>query len=375
MLQKRGKSYSARFQIAGRDTNIPLYQTSKRDAQRAHDIIDHELKSKRIARTLCNLILEQAKAMARKEITAEQVISPLAAIEGLAKHAAMDIIEKMLPAPPLTAAIIWQRYLGSSAAKALKPSTLDSKRGHLAAFIGWAGDRDCTRFGSRDAALFLASLTCGNTTKRRYVATLSSVWELSPELHNPWSMSLCDPERNEHKQALSLDQIRQLVDSLAGDPVWRVATKLGYYTGLRLTDVVHLERSQVVDGWIDLTPRKTDNAVRDGKRVRIPLPSDLQQELDALPMTIGQFFPDLAARYDKDRTAVNRRFLKKLAAVGITAKGYGFHSLRHSFVTEALKAGVALKTVQAVAGQVDEATTNIYYHGERNADLSALPAI
>ena len=375
MLKKCGKNYKARFQIAGRDTTIALYQTSKRDAQRAHDIIEHELRSKRIANVLKDLILEQAKALARKEVTAEQIKSPLAAVEAMAKHAALDIIEKMLPAPPLTAAIIWQRYLGSSAAKALKPSTMTTKEQRVDAFIRWAGDRDCTKFAARDAALFLDTLDCGNTTKRRYVTVLSSVWESSPELANPWTMALCDPERNEHKLPLSLDQIRQLCASLAYKHDWRTAVKLGYYTGLRLTDVVHLERSQIVDGWLDLTPRKTDNAVRDGKRVRVKLPPDVLAELEALPLTVRYYFPDLAERYDRDRTAVNRDFMKLLADIGITAKGYGFHSLRHSFITEALEAGADLEDVQAIAGQESVKTTQIYYHGKKSADVSALPRI
>lgn len=375
MLKKCAKSYKARFQIAGRDTDIPLYQTNKRDAQRAHDIIEHELRSKRIATVLKDLILEQAKALSRKEITAEQVKSPLAAVEAMAMHEALNIIEKMLPAPPLTAAIIWQRYLGSNAAKALKQSTLTTKVQRVEVFIRWAGDRDCTKFGARDASLFLSTLTCGNTTKRRYVTVLSSVWDESPELANPWTMELCDAEKNEHKLPLSLDQIRQLVDSLADKPEWRAAVKLGYYTGLRLTDVVHLERSQVLEGWLDLTPRKTDNAVREGKRVRVKLSADVLEELEALPLTVSHFFPDLAARYDHDRTTVAREFRRLLAAIGITASGYGFHSLRHSFITEALDAGAELEAVQAVAGQESVRTTQIYYHGQKNADISALPKL
>lgn len=375
MLKKCGKNYKARFQIAGRDTTIALYQTNKRDAQRAHDIIEHELRSKRIASVLKDLILEQAKALARKEITAEQVKSPLAAVEAMAKHAALDIIEKMLPAPPLTAAIIWQRYLGSSAAKSLKPSTMATKVQRVDAFVRWAGDRDCTRLTPRDAAIFLDTLDCGNTTKRRYVTVLSSVWAESPELANPWTMELCDPEQNEHKQPLTLDQIRQLCAILADRPEWRAAVKIGYYTGLRLTDVVHLERSQVVDGWLDLMPRKTDSAIHDGKRVRVKLPADVLEELEALPLTVRFYFPVLADQYDRDRGVCNHIFMRFLRRIGITAKGYGFHSLRHAFITEALDAGADLTDVQAVAGQESVKTTQIYYHGRKSADVSALPKI
>ena len=73
---------------------------------------------------------------------------------------------------------------------------------------------------------------------------------------------------------------------------------------------------------------------------------------------------------------MTREFRWILDATGIYAPGYGFHSLRHTFVTEALNAGIAVKDVQAVVGhEAVELTEGRYYHGNRSADLSAYPVL
>jgi len=44
------------------------------------------------------------------------------------------------------------------------------------------------------------------------------------------------------------------------------------------------------------------------------------------------------------------------------------HSFRHTFITEALSAGVPLQDVQDAAGHTDPRTTRRYDHGRHNLD-------
>ena len=44
------------------------------------------------------------------------------------------------------------------------------------------------------------------------------------------------------------------------------------------------------------------------------------------------------------------------------------HSFRHTFITEALAAGVPLQDVQDAAGHTDPRTTRRYDHGRHNLD-------
>lgn len=370
MLVKRGTCYKARFQIGGRDTELALGQSNKRDAQRAHDIIEHELKSKRIARVLKDLLLEQCKALANKEIDCNLTRSPMAAIEAIAMHEAMEIVSKFLPAPPLTAALIWQNYLASPAAKELKPSSMTTKRQRVESFIAWAGERDCTQITARTAAQFLASLTCENATKRRYIAELSSVWKASPELNNPWTMALAEAEKVNPKEAFTLDEVRELVAAASGE--MRAAIQIGFYTGLRFKDVCLLRWEHLQNERVDLSPNKTD---RTGKHVSIPVLPPLRDVLAELPLSSVYVLPELASVYLQSRTSANKRFMALLAQCGLRRKGYGFHSLRHTFITVAEEAGINEKQIQAVVGHSDSATTARYYHGERCADLTGYPSL
>jgi len=51
------------------------------------------------------------------------------------------------------------------------------------------------------------------------------------------------------------------------------------------------------------------------------------------------------------------------------------HSLRHSFVTAALDAGVSLRDVQDAAGHADPRTTRRYDRARRNLDRAATYAV
>jgi integrase/recombinase XerD len=71
------------------------------------------------------------------------------------------------------------------------------------------------------------------------------------------------------------------------------------------------------------------------------------------------------ARLDRHDAA---RIIRRLAhAVGNT-KRISPHSLRHSFVTLALDAGVTLRDVQDAAGHADPRTTRRYDHARNNLD-------
>ena len=373
MLIKRKIGYKARFQIAGIDTEIPLAQTRERDARQAHDIIAHELKSKRIARILSKIFIQQAIALARKELTREEAEGLTGVNSSTANLKALDLIAQFFPAPKFTASMLWEKYL--SGKPVLKQSTLETKLQRFGKFIEWAGSRDCSSISARECKAFLDSLTCAALTRNHYIGELSSVWQASPELRNPWTEALREHADVKHKQAFTRDQVRDLLEycKTHNESFWRVAILIGYYTGLRLTDVVHLRRAQVADGYIDLTPAKT---ARSGRRVRIPVAPQLADALASVPLSTEYYFPEQVRLYQLNRSHITHRFRAILDGTTLYRPGVGVHSLRHTFVTEALAAGIDIKQVQAVVGHISiELTEGTYYHGERHANLSAYPAL
>ena len=157
---------------------------------------------------------------------------------------------------------------------------------------------------------------------------------------------------------------------------WRVAVILGYYTGMRLKDVVHFSRFDIRDdGYISIVPEKTE---RTQKRVSIPVFSQLQAELDNLvpESRTGYYFPDEVKKYAKNRAYTSKEFQMILHGAAVYRRGLGFHSLRHTFVTLAKDAGIEIADIQAAVGHSSVAITEgVYHHGIRNADLTGFPSL
>ena len=71
-----------------------------------------------------------------------------------------------------------------------------------------------------------------------------------------------------------------------------------------------------------------------------------------------------------DRCAADRTVKRLARQAGIT-KQISPHSLRHSFITAALDAGVALRDVQEAASHADPRTTMRYDRARRSLDRHA----
>lgn len=373
-LVKRGKIYYCRLQHGGRETWVSTHQTAERPARKAADRIESLFLREKATKQLTGQLLEVVKQLASGQLSVAECAGPLAAIEAVARQEALKVVDDLIPAPPLSASELWERYLSSN--HELKASSFTTKRQRFNKFAEWAADYDMRMVSDRQCKKFLDSLGVAAQTRNGYISDLSSVWKASPGLTNPWTENLRQKARNVHKKPFSRDQVRQLLTHCEknGLKFWHTAIMLSYYTGLRLKDVVFFRRDQITpDGYIELVPEKT---ARTQKRVRIPINAQLRRELDTVISIGPEFFPEEARTYERCRNLISRQFRELLEDVHLYAPGYGFHSLRHTFVTEALNAGVDIKQVQAAVGHdAVEITEGIYYHGKQNADLSAYPEL
>ncbi len=109
-----------------------------------------------------------------------------------------------------------------------------------------------------------------------------------------------------------------------------------------------------------------------GKIVTIPLAPRTARAIDLCvsEREEGPIFLNHDATRRLDRHAATR-IVKRLAKNGGIDKSISPHSLRHSFITAALDAGVALRDVQEAASHADPRTTMRYDRARRSLDRHA----
>lgn len=179
---------------------------------------------------------------------------------------------------------------------------------------------------------------------RRVWASLgldASIWAQAPRALRP-------PKRF---RRLSVGEVRSI-------RAWLLARRhrdladileIGYYTGLRLSDICELEFSEVAEDrrFLSLVPNK----VRERKRLPllIPLAGPAQAIVRRrLPRAPGPLFPRLPAP-----GVVSKRFRYAFRSVGVGSNGIGrasFHSLRATFISLMDDAGVPPYLTDSITG-------------------------
>jgi integrase len=117
---------------------------------------------------------------------------------------------------------------------------------------------------------------------------------------------------------------------------------LGLNTGIRLSELVAFDRSD-----IDISDRKGTVIVRNGKGNKervIPLNAETRRAL----------LRYLEERTDKEEALFisNRyqRISNRMVQTMVENEGFNFHALRHTFITEFVRAGVDISIIQSMTG-------------------------
>ena len=162
-------------------------------------------------------------------------------------------------------------------------------------------------------------------------------------------------------QVLSRDEVARLLDHCR-DLRARTLLMTAYAAGLRLAEVCAL---QLTD--IESAPDRMCIKVRQGKGAKDRYTLLSPRLLEALRLywriTRPRHWLFLNKAGDGpiyDQTA-QRMYHAARQAAGI-AEGGGFHTLRHSFATHLLEAGVDLHTIQRLLGHGHLSTTMRYFH-------------
>ncbi|MBM3167293.1 MAG: hypothetical protein FJZ94_07605 [Chloroflexi bacterium] len=201
----------------------------------------------------------------------------------------------------------------------------------------------------------------------RYLLVQRDISTLSPdkiELPKPASRSV---------SFLNSEQLARLLNSPKIDNEMglrdRTILEVLFSTGLRVSELVHLNRDQ-----IDLK-RKEFSVRGKGDKFRVVFLSDVAAHwLERYLRTRRDTFKPLFIRYsgpvdvrrDGEKMRLTARSIQKI--VENYAKKCGLslevtpHTLRHSFATDLLMAGADLRSVQEMLGHASIRTTQVYTH-------------
>jgi integrase len=190
----------------------------------------------------------------------------------------------------------------------------------------------------------------------------------------------------EARDVFTHEQLRALVAKAS--PEWKTAVLLAYYSGLRLRDAVSLcwDNVNFELRQIRYFPRKSNRGLSrrpDWKKhitgqLEVPLMPEVEAHLLSLPSSddaVAKLCPMLAARSTGGNRGLSRMFQRVMAAAGIHSdrgvekkgkgrqfKTLGFHSLRHTFVSELANADVPADVRRQISGHSDEKIHERYTH-------------
>lgn len=171
------------------------------------------------------------------------------------------------------------------------------------------------------------------------------------------------PHEKKLPTVLSREEIAKAFD-LVVDPIYAMALKTTYVNGLRISETLGLRN-------VDVDRSRMTLKVRLGKGRKdryVPLCPSLLMRMEnywriSRPKVASDlFFPSRRTETKPPcPDTIRRTFQEALHAAGVE-KPATLHSLRHSFATHLLEAGISMKMVQLLLGHKNLATTMIYAH-------------
>jgi len=179
---------------------------------------------------------------------------------------------------------------------------------------------------------------------------------------------------------LSINEVHEILSRLHRQR-YRVCLTTIYACGLRLREGVYLQVG-------DMDSARQLLHIRHGKGGQdryVPLPDGTLQLLRQywclhrhpvwlFPAPTPAGVSPTAATQPMDESGVQRAFRAALQASGIS-KAASVHTLRHSYATHLLEAGVDLRVIQAYLGHRSPQTTALYTHLTQPTEQRAIDAI
>lgn len=300
----------------------------------------------------------------------------------------------------------WHHYEMSPNRHDIAKSTLDSKRTVWMAFARWM---ECNHVEighladvtENAVAEYLAEFRCRHaaTTYNNHVCVLREIFRVLADkagmTHDPWANVCLRADDSVSRRELTVDEMERLYTAAVKlGSEWRLLIMTGIYTGMRLGDCCRLTWDCVntARAVLQVIPEKTKRHLH-GRPITIPIHPQLLAELRAReretenPETRNAYVnPVIADNYLNRKWRIDEGLRKIFKSANITmsvrAEGRSrklvvasFHSLRHTFVSLSVNAGVPIPVVQSIVGHCSSAMTRHYYHENESVLRQAVDAI
>ena len=205
-----------------------------------------------------------------------------------------------------------------------------------------------------------------------YVKTLGQAW--------PADLVVRPQKETKLPVVLSVDEVQRILGCVRR-PRYQVCLSTIYACGLRLNEGISLQVA-------DIDGERMMLHVRQGKKAKdryVPLPEATLEMLRSFwtlhrhptllfPGRPREGEPYAAADTPMSSSGVQRAMRAAVKTSGIQ-KHATVHTLRHSYATHLLEAGVNLRLIQAYLGHSSPKTTARYTHVTRPAEMTASEAI
>ncbi len=174
----------------------------------------------------------------------------------------------------------------------------------------------------------------------------------------------CARDRRRLPTVLSADELRRLFEVVARHPRHEALLMTLYGSGLRISEALGLKP-------VDIDSRRMLIHVRGGKgnkdrmvKLSTQLLAALRENWRSRPANDAGIwlFPQIAHPDRAMESSTAERIVSRAAGRAGIAKRVTPHTLRHSYATHLLDAGVDLRTIQLLLGHTDLKTTSLYMH-------------
>ena len=255
-----------------------------------------------------------------------------------------------------------QRFLHDLQLRNYSPRTLETYLAHVVRFARHFG-RSPEQLGAEDIRLYqlylLQQRHASWSVFNQAVCALRFLYRVT--LRAPFDVTMI-PYGKKPKSlpaVLSRDEVAQLF-ALVAQPLERLILQTTYACGLRASEVLAVQVSDIDSSRMLLWVRRG----KGNKGRGVPLSPALLEALRAHWQRLRPttwLFPGQTPSGQRSLGALQRVIRRAVVAAGFTQK-VSLHTLRHSYATHLLEAGVDLLTIQRLLGHRDLQTTARYVH-------------